>query len=125
MTSESHSNFKALDLLNQSAALAAGGASEVRPRQTASTKFESVVNSLASFLTTASDTIITVDDMINGPQNANGDNGGANTAPVPAQHVTVTGKQPINFVKVGLWGGLTVGGSLLAYKLLATANKSN
>ena len=125
MTSESHSTFKALDLLNQSAALAAGGASEVRPRQTASTKFESVVNSLASFLTTASDTIITVDDVINGPQNADGDNGGTNTAPVPARHIATIGKQPINFAKIGLWGGLTVGGSLLAYKLLVNTTKSN
>jgi len=127
MTSGNTSSFNALDMLNQSAALAEGGAVAVRPQKT--TKFERVVNSLNSFLTTASDTIITVDGIINGPKSQNGSNltiGGNQGNPLlpTAQHVAKTKKGNTNLGTLALWGAVAAGGSLLAYKLLSTNKKS-
>lgn len=127
MTADNASSFNALDMLNQSAALAERGAVAVRPQKT--TKFERVVNSLSSLLTTASDTIITVDGIINGPKSQNGGNhpsgGNQGSQLLPtAQHATKTDKGNTNLGTLALWGGIAVGGSLIAYKLLSTGKKT-
>lgn len=127
MTSGNTSSFNALDMLNQSAALAEGGAVAVRPQKT--TKFERVVNSLNSFLTTASDTIITVDGIINGPKSQHEGNlpsGGNQGNPLlpTAQHLAKTEKGNTNLGTLALWGAVAISGSLIAYKLLSTGKKA-
>ena len=130
MLKESTSSFNALDLLNQAAALAEGGATQVRPKPKPTTKFESVVNSLNSFLTTATDTIITVDGIINDQKsnvasyNTGSGQGRSNQQPIPGQHVASTSRTSLNFGQIALWGGVAVGASALAYKLLSGKKKS-
>jgi len=125
VTQEPSSSFKALDLLNRAAALQNGG-SVLAPGPTATTKFEKVVNSLSSFLTSASDTIITVDSLINGPGGSTA--GQQTSAKQPANQLPAAASTAIfsparsNIGKWAIWGGLAAGGALLSY-MAVSGNK--
>lgn len=125
MSQEPSSSFKALDLLNQSAALQHG--SPVTSKPAATTKFEKVVNSLSSFLTTASDTIITVDSLINGPNGSNGVQQTPAAKPgsqLPAAASTTSySPTPIDLAKWALWGSIAAGGALLGYAAITGNQK--
>lgn len=86
------------------------------PPETKKTKFGSILNDLSSFLTTAADTAVTVDGVING-----GKNNPSGSGLTPQQQMALTGAQKSsgpNMTSILLIGGVVAVGGGLMYTLL-------
>lgn len=108
--SQQTSGYENFDLLNLQAAIASGGQTPVREPS----KFTSAINSINQFLQTATNTIVTVDGVIN----RRDDNSGYQPSDgqlYPGQHMAKT-PQGSPLIKYMAVAGLAVGGSILAYK---------
>ena len=79
------------------------------------TKFGSILNDLSSFLTTAADTAVTVDGVINGgkPQS-----GGTGLTPEQQMALMQAQKSNGNMTSLLLTGGVVVVGGAVTYTLL-------
>jgi len=83
---------------------------------TKKTKFGSILNDLSSFLSTAADTAVTVDGVINGSTHKSG-----NSGLTPEQQMALTGAQRSgggSMTTVLLIGGVVIVGGGLMYTLL-------
>lgn len=110
--SQQTSSYESFDWLNHQAAINSGGQSPVREPS----RFSSAMNSINSFLTTATNTIVTVDGVINKP-NSGGDNQNQ-VGPgelYPGQNLATNAGIPpaLKYLAVA---GVAVGGSVLAYR---------
>ncbi|MDR8389876.1 hypothetical protein NC796_01920 [Aliifodinibius sp. S!AR15-10] len=86
------------------------------PPESKKTKFGSILNDLSSFLTTAADTAVTVDGVING-----GKNNPSGSSLTPEQQMALTGAQKSggpNMTSMLLIGGVVAVGGGLMYTLL-------
>jgi len=102
------SGYDSFDALNRQAAIASGGYSSTgRP-----SRFSSAVNSINQFLATATNTIVTVDGVINK------DKSSAVSRPLyPGQHAATAprGNSMLTYLAIA---GLAVGGGVIAIKTL-------
>lgn len=107
--SQQTSSYDSFDWLNHEAAISSGGQSPVREPS----KFSSALNSINQFLATATNTLVTVDGVINkdGRDNA--------TQQQPDGQYVQAGLPPQvggNMLKMLALAGVAVGGSVLAYR---------
>ena len=102
------SGYESFDVLNRQAAIVSGGHSPVRE----SSRFSSALNSLNQFLATATNTIVTVDGVINK------DKSSMTGQPLyPGQHTASTPKGS-SMMKYLAIAGIAVGGGVIAIKTL-------
>lgn len=107
--SKETSGFTNLDVLNTTAAFNSGGQSPVRQPS----RFASALSSINQFLQTATDTIVTVDGVINKREESHYQQNGSQLP--TAQHASGVQQipAPLKYLAVA---GLALGGSVLAYK---------
>lgn len=105
--SQQPSGYTSFDLLNQQAAVASGGQSPVRP-----SRFTSAINSINSFLGAATNTIVTVDGVINRPTNNVSQPSARPTMVAPARST------PSVLPYVAL-AGVAIGGGMLAMNVFS------
>ena len=101
------SGYTSFDLLNQQAAVASGGQSPVRP-----SRFTSAINSINAFLGAATDTIVTVDGVINRPANNV-------TQPSVYPPMTAPGRSTPSVLPYIALAGVAIGGGMLAMNVFS------
>jgi len=102
------SGYESFDVLNRQAAISSGGQSIVRQPS----RFSSALNSINQFLATATNTIVTVDGVINK------DKSSMTGQPLyPGQHTDST-PQGSSMMKYLAIAGIAVGGGVIAIKTL-------
>lgn len=102
------SGYESFDRLNQQAAIATGAPTAGRPPS----RFSSALSSINQFLQTATDTIVTVDGVINKDKDS------MTMQPLyPVQH-TVSAPKGSSMLTYLAIAGLAVGGGLIAFKTL-------
>ena len=79
------------------------------------TKFGSILNDLSSFLTTAADTAVTVDGVINGGKSQSG---GTSLTPEQQMALMQAQKSGGNMTSLLLIGGVVIVGGAVTYTLL-------
>jgi hypothetical protein len=101
------SGYDSFDQLNRQAAVASGGQSPVRP-----SRFTSAINSINAFLGAATDTIVTVDGVINRP---------ANNVTQPSVYPPMTdiGRSTSSVLPYVALAGVAIGGSMLAMNVFS------
>jgi|SRR6056297_135542 len=102
------SGYESFDALNRQAAIASGGYSPAGQPS----RFSSALNSINQFLTTATQTIVTVDGVINKDKSS-----AAGQPLYPGQHMT-TAPQGNSMLKYLAIAGIAVGGGVIAIKTL-------
>jgi len=102
------SGYDSFDLLNQQAAIASGGQTTVREPS----RFSSALNSINNFLTTATNTIVTVDGVINK------DKTNAVQQPLYSGQHTTSAPRGTSMMKYLAIAGIAVGGGVIAIKSL-------
>lgn len=102
------SGYESFDRLNRQAATATGVPSAGRPPS----RFSSALSSINQLLATATNTIVTVDGVINKDKSSV-----AQQPLYPGQHTAGTPKDPSMMTYVAI-AGLAVGGGLIAMKTL-------
>lgn len=100
------SGYESFDLLNYQAALTSGGQTSVREPS----RFSSALNSINQFLSTATNTIVTVDGVINRDKANN-----VQQSLYPGQQPT-TAPQGNSMMKYLAIAGIAVGGGVIAIK---------
>jgi hypothetical protein len=105
--SQQPSGYTSFDLLNQQAAVASGGQSPVR-----TSRFTSAINSINAFLGAATDTIVTVDGVINRPANNV-------THPSARPPMTAPGRTAPSLLPYIALAGVAIGGGMLAMNVFS------
>jgi hypothetical protein len=111
--SQETSSYDIFDLLNQQAAQSSGGQTPAG----SPSRLTSALNSINQFLDTATNTIVTVDEVINRPKESSGYQDEQPGQLFAGQHAARPGQLPALF-KYLVIAGVAVGGSTLAYRTL-------
>lgn len=113
------SSYDNMDLLQSSLQTSPS----IQPASSKKTKFGSILNDLSSFLTTATDTAVTVDGIINGNKNGSG---GRNLTPQQQMALMQSqqAKAPSGSMRTALIvGGVAIVSGALMFSMLKKSNK--